>query len=95
MTFKIKSKKLKEKNSFTVEKKKTKDWTVIFENDFMLRYKNNKNDNTLEIYPEKIRGKTPWFVAVTDEKSIRDKEFSTKSQALKFAKDYMKKHNKC
>jgi len=69
-----------------------KDWKVIYEGRLMLRYKNQKKGNILEIYPEKIRGKSVYFIAMTDKNSIRDKEFKTKTQALAFAKAYMRKH---
>lgn len=69
-----------------------KDWKAIYENKNMIRYKHKGNGNILEIYPEKIRGKTPWFVAVEDETTIRDKEFSSKPLAVSFAKQYMRTH---
>ena len=69
----------------------TKDWKAIFENKNMIRYKNAYGD-TLEIFPEKINRKSVWFVAVTDDKTIKDKEFKSKPQAVAFAKKYMTNH---
>jgi hypothetical protein len=74
---------------------KLKCWEAIYESELMLRYKNMKNKNILEIYPEKIRNTKRYFVGVSDDKSIRDKEFKTKPQAIKFANSYMEKHDKC
>jgi hypothetical protein len=69
-----------------------KNWYVIHESKFMLRYKNKINDNILEIYPEKIYNNKLFFVAVSGNKKIMDKEFPSKPKAILFAKSYMRLH---
>lgn len=71
-----------------------KDWNVIHDSKLMLRYICQSNGNILEIYPEKIRGSSIWFIGVTDNYSIKEKDFKTKGSAIAFAKRYMKNNPK-
>ncbi len=66
-------------------------WKKVHSGKRLTRYRRS-NGNELEIYPERIEGRDIWFVAVSTDKTIADKEFETKSIATKFAMKYMDKH---
>lgn len=71
-----------------------KDWVRRKNNKNLIWFQNNKGmfPVVIEIFydPEFDSIKKPWGLEI-DEKGI-DKSFKTKSQALKFAKSYMRTH---
>ena len=65
-------------------------WNQVQNTPKMKRY--TQGNVTVEVYPETIQGKQVWFVGVSGDKSISDKEFGSQSEATAFAKKYMDSH---
>ena len=72
----------------------TKDWKKETDTSKMILYVNKYNNKfNVDVFYYRFHYKNKWLVktAITDE-SLKIKTFKTKSQALKYAKSYMRKH---
>jgi hypothetical protein len=70
----------------------TKDWKklrVIPDSHMVVYYRNTKTDESLHI--TEVRWQSSFYVSVSSS-YWTDSKFKTKSEALKFAKEYMRKH---
>ncbi|MFW5793875.1 MAG: hypothetical protein ACOCV1_00095 [Bacillota bacterium] len=67
-----------------------KDWNNTHNNKTLIVYEKNTSKMIIRKYPYPI-GKLVWTVSL-DSSSNWTKYFKTKQQALKFAKEYMRKH---
>ena len=68
-----------------------KDWKKIEEGDFLV-YHNKKTNSYIKLWSPFSGERRFDVVVIVDKKTKEDKTFKRRSQALKFAYTYMKKH---
>lgn len=66
-------------------------WQLTYKSPKMTRYSNQRN-NMIELYSERIGGKSVPFLALVKGGVIADREFSSKAQAKAWAMKYMRKY---
>ena len=69
-----------------------KDWEVLIKSDIRPEWKNKKRFEIIHIFVDRFPTEKWYFYVQYFNHNSKERVFKSKSQALKFAKSYMRRH---